>query len=551
MILYRGSLKSCNYSCSYCPFSKHRMSERELQKDRQQWNFFVEAYLKRAELKETEGCHCTYLARYCQPEKEAGARELEESISQKYKIEENEAEAAEGIDRARAMMVVPYGEALIHPWYWEGLAQISALSITDAVGAQTNLSFPIQQSIELFQKRGGILEKLRIWATFHPQMVSAAEFAGRCRQLKEAGVRLCAGAVGVPGHQSIIKRLRSELPDDIYLWVNRMDGMKREYTRQEIQAFLGIDPYFSRELLPHKAEPAQCRDRMFVEGDGRTRLCNISRASDTQILKCSQKRCSCYLAYGGRDELMNHVLFGPYPLFRIPRRAKAVFLDIEGTLLSADKDSVMAGLQALLRERIPVFFATTMPYEDAVKRCYAFRRFFQGGVFAAGAHIRMEGSALAEGVHTRMEENASAEKTDTRLEEADEVRESYAYFDEVCMKDLDLLKRKMHFRVLDYRHQGKCYKLTLLRPSHMPWNEQEAEMLFCCVPDSVRKGIRYFVENNCMQIVAANADKASGVSKICRWLGIQTQEAYAVGDSQEDIGMMKITQGLIPYRRFT
>ena len=351
-------------------------------------------------------------------------------------------------------------------------------------------------------------------------MVSAVEFAGRCRQLKEAGVRLCAGAVGVPGHQSIIKRLRSELPDDIYLWVNRMDGMKREYTRQEMQAFLEIDPYFSRELLPHKAEPAQCQDRMFVEGDGRTRLCNISRASDTQILKCSKKRCSCYLAYGGRDELMNHVLFGPYPLFRIPRRAEAVFLDIEGTLLSADKDSVMAGLQALLRERIPVFFATTMPYEDAIKRCYAFRRFFQGGVFAAGAHIRLEGS----------------------LVEADEVRESYAYFDEVCMKDLDLLKRKMHFRILDYQHQGKCYKLTLLRPSHMPWNEQEAEMLFCCVPDSVRKGMRYFVENNCMQIVAANADKASGVSKICRWLGIQTQEAYAVGDSQEDLGMMKIMQ---------
>ena len=37
MILYRGSLKSCNYRCNYCPFSKHPRSERELLRDREQW----------------------------------------------------------------------------------------------------------------------------------------------------------------------------------------------------------------------------------------------------------------------------------------------------------------------------------------------------------------------------------------------------------------------------------------------------------------------------------------------------------------------------------
>ena len=41
MILYRGSLKSCNYHCSYCPFSKHPVSERELEKDRGQWLSFI------------------------------------------------------------------------------------------------------------------------------------------------------------------------------------------------------------------------------------------------------------------------------------------------------------------------------------------------------------------------------------------------------------------------------------------------------------------------------------------------------------------------------
>ena len=104
MVLYRGCLKSCNYQCSYCPFSKHPVSERELAKDRAQWFSFVKCYEERA--------------------------------------------AALGIG---AMMIVPYGEALIHSWYWEGLARMSALPETDAVGAQTNLSFSAADSLENYE----------------------------------------------------------------------------------------------------------------------------------------------------------------------------------------------------------------------------------------------------------------------------------------------------------------------------------------------------------------------------------------------------------------
>ena len=48
MVLYRGSLKSCNYHCSYCPFSKHPMSERELDRDLMQWCSFVKRLMKKA-----------------------------------------------------------------------------------------------------------------------------------------------------------------------------------------------------------------------------------------------------------------------------------------------------------------------------------------------------------------------------------------------------------------------------------------------------------------------------------------------------------------------
>lgn len=49
MILYRGCLKSCNYNCSYCPFSKHGMSVKELEKDKKQWFAFIESLQKQAE----------------------------------------------------------------------------------------------------------------------------------------------------------------------------------------------------------------------------------------------------------------------------------------------------------------------------------------------------------------------------------------------------------------------------------------------------------------------------------------------------------------------
>ena len=82
MILYRGSLKSCNYRCSYCPFSKRAMSKGELEKDEEQWDSFVRSLAEKGH--------------------------------------------ALGVG---ALMVVPYGEALIHPWYWEGFVNTKTRTI--------------------------------------------------------------------------------------------------------------------------------------------------------------------------------------------------------------------------------------------------------------------------------------------------------------------------------------------------------------------------------------------------------------------------------------
>lgn len=498
MILYRGSLKSCNYHCSYCPFSKHRISSRELEKDQAQWQDFVRILEKRAK--------------------------------------------ALGI---RALMVTPYGEALIHPWYFDGFARISRMDEIDAVGAQTNLSFPVKEAVAAFGEKGGVFEKLRIWATFHPEMTEVSQFADSCRQLKEAGISFCVGAVGVPENLDLLRRMRRALPEDTYLWINRMDGLRRPYTPEEKRDFEEIDPYFFRELLPVPANCAICEGRLLVEGNGSIHTCNISPVMEERweesldaIPKpvCSKSRCTCYLAYGGRAELINQMLFGPYPLFRIPRRPKAVFLDIAGTLLPEEDDKeiikkgrenvlggkaakqidegVKKGLEALYKDNIYLFFATTLPFETAIKRCREIRHLFQGGIFAGGAHLLWDGPR--------------------------EKKECFYFLDKELISVLGNIKRKYGFRILTYKCREQIYKITLLRPLGRPWKKWEAKEILDLLPTSSGKLLRYYIEERCLQVTAAKADKAEGVKLFCQWLGISPREIFAVGDSGEDVKMMKL-----------
>ena len=113
-VLYRGILKSCNYRCSYCPLSKRPVSEKELLKDRSQWEAFV------------------------------GSLEKNQSALQ-----------------AGAVMVTPYGEALIHSWYREGLARITRIPGIQETGIQTNLSIGAKKLLGDFKCQGGDVKKDR------------------------------------------------------------------------------------------------------------------------------------------------------------------------------------------------------------------------------------------------------------------------------------------------------------------------------------------------------------------------------------------------------
>lgn len=492
VILYRGSLKSCNYDCSYCPFSKHQSGQRELQQDRKAWFRFVESMV-----------------------------------------------GAVASDDYRAFMLTPYGEALIYPWYWEGLAKLSRTEKLEVVGAQTNLSFSLKDSLDYFEKNGGKIEKLRLWASFHPEMISPENFAEKCIQVWRSGITVCAGAVGKPENLKWIQKLRSLLPKGIYLWINKMDGLRRDYTEAEKTAFLEMDPYFWQELIPVPAEEKQCQERLFVESDGRQRICNIGRVvegnwyddkrgEDGISLRCNRKFCSCYLAYGGRSDFMNQVLFGPYPIFRIPRRPKAVFLDIMGTLILEEdmaggrkrkKESgnfarTKLAVETLAQEGAHLFWATTLPIKEAESRCREIGQYFCGGIFAGGAHVLVE--------------------------QAGKRQEHFYRLECGSLSRLEGLKKEFGFRILEYCDKEIRYKLTLFRQKNRQWSREEARQMMKALEPQYRSKVRWIREGHCLQLVAKEATKENGVRMICDWLGIALSEIAAVGNSPEDEAMMRL-----------
>lgn len=283
---YRGSLKSCNYSCGYCPFSKKKASDGEKEADRKSLVRFVDYML-------------------------------------------------ENLKEYSAVMAVPYGEALIHDYYWQELARLSRHPKIEFVGAQSNFSFSAKM-IDMYGECGGDKKKLRLWGTFHPDMAKVEEFVNKCEEIMFRDVRFCAGCVGVPENIQILKKLRAMLPESIYVWVNKMDGLKRNYTMEEIKEFTGIDAYFENELCHYRTSDMMCSDCRFVYASGEVYRCNLSRRPLGNIYEdrgkdfmeknigdesmgCDRRECSCYIAYCNLH-LKNLGRFEPYPAFRSYRQ---------------------------------------------------------------------------------------------------------------------------------------------------------------------------------------------------------------------------------------
>lgn len=282
-IYYRGSLAFCNYACSYCPFSKRKGGARHVERDREQLLLFVG------------------------------------------KIGEEGADGFSG-----TVQFVPYGEALIHEYYWQGMAELSRCSHIEAVGAQSNFSFPVKEMLCRYRSFGGDVKKLRLWGTFHPEMTSVGDFLKQCGRLMEAEVLFCVGAVGAPEYLDALRELRRGLDLSVYMWINKMDGMGRPYTEEEKKAFLEIDRYFELELRHIRPDRAACASTVLVLGNGDIQPCvlchekmgnlyadGLPKEKPGDSPMCARAYCDCFLAYGGRKDIEELRAFGAHPAFRI------------------------------------------------------------------------------------------------------------------------------------------------------------------------------------------------------------------------------------------
>ncbi|MCC8153019.1 MAG: STM4011 family radical SAM protein [Tannerellaceae bacterium] len=181
-IWYRGKLDSCNYTCSYCPFGR-KNNQHSVQEDQRLFQQFCDTMAKQT--------------------------------------------------RPLCLMLIPYGEALIHSYYREGLIHLAGLSHVSGIGCQTNLSFSVSSFLQTMEQQQVTPSKIKLWATFHPEMTTIETFTRKVIQLKQAGIELSTGIVGNPEQLPLITRLRKTLPPDIYLFINAMEGLKRKLTADE------------------------------------------------------------------------------------------------------------------------------------------------------------------------------------------------------------------------------------------------------------------------------------------------------------------------------
>jgi MoaA/NifB/PqqE/SkfB family radical SAM enzyme len=258
-INWRGPLSSCNYDCDYCPFAKHVSSREELARDEAELGRFVE---------------------WCRGP-QARARRL-------------------------SILVTPWGEALIRPYYAAALVELSRLEHVAAVAIQTNLSSRLEALADARRDR------LALWTTFHPSQISLDRFVDRCAELDALGIRYSVGVVGLREHFEQIDALRARLRPEVYLWINAYKSAGPGYYRDgERERLLAVDPLFGLNAVRHPTRGQACaagRAAIFVRGDGSVRRCHFVDAELGNLYRdplasllgerpCPQPSCGCFIGY--------------------------------------------------------------------------------------------------------------------------------------------------------------------------------------------------------------------------------------------------------------
>lgn len=277
-ILYRGPLASCDYDCPYCPFAKRRDTPEQLRADRAALERFT-------------------------------------------------AWAAANTGDRLSVLFTPWGEGLVRSWYRRALTELSRLPHIARVAIQTNLSCRTGWLAE------ADTDTLALWCTFHPGQTPYDRFLAKSRELAALGVRHSVGIVGLPEHLEPARRLRAELPEHVYLWVNAAEG--GSYTDEEAAEWTALDPLFGYSRHPHRSAGLPCRTGasvISVDGDGTVRRCHFVRAELGNLYDgsyraalapraCPLAVCDCHIGYVHLESLPLYDVFAGGVLERIPATA--------------------------------------------------------------------------------------------------------------------------------------------------------------------------------------------------------------------------------------
>lgn len=478
-IYYRGEINFCNYKCEYCPFSKKKPTSYIINKDKKYLCQFVD------------------------------------------KLEnENPKENV-------AIMFLPYGEAMNLEYYHYALGRLSRLSYVDQIGIQTNMSFDKDNFIKNFNLAGGIKNKLNFWGTFHPSMISVDDFLKECNQLINLNIKFSVGAVGVPENITIIEELRGKLPDDIYLWINKMDGLKRRYSDDEIRRFRKIDIFFENELRRIRSNVNHCKGNFFIKSDGRIFGCPIGRASMGNLYddnmglcelsklerKCNASYCDCYIAYNNVFDT-RFSLYGQYPMFRNPFLGKTLIFDIDGTLLKKGEKSLDESTKehlATVSKTHKLYFATSRNMQDVALILKEELKYFSGGVFSMGARIAL------------WDENMKL--TEDRIIGINICKETNDF-----ISYIDTNKQKYNYKIKKYKNKGTIYKILLIFG-----NDKAADIFSREAAGKFEEFLEMYAEGRHVTFVAKGVSKLAGVEILCDKLGIKLSETAFWGDSEADI----------------
>ena len=299
------------------------------------------------------------------------------------------------------ILIIPYGEAMIHRYYREGIMRLAAMPHVIGVSCQTNLSFSVSRFLDEAEVEQADVSKFRFWASYHPEMVGVGEFASKVEMLRAAGIGVCAGAVGDPSAKEQIRKLRQLLDPSVYLFVNAMQGLRKPLSEEDIRFFGEIDNLFDYDRRNAKACLDGCvggRETLFIDRKGDMYACPRSRVKignfyqgDGAVvpLSCKRKVCDCYIAFSNLNNHPLHRIMGEGAFWRIPDKPliTTVFFDVDGTLTDSQGKVPESYANALryMAQSVSLYLATSLSMEQAKKKLgKALFDLFRGGVFADG-----------------------------------------------------------------------------------------------------------------------------------------------------------------------